>query len=102
MTDVELLWREHLAADFPPGCRGRDVEGIGLILLDAGIAGCVQTFVELGELDPQRIAILGRCYRDAAVVVRALRDEDEHAHFTRLEHLAALTLEALSTRAPAA
>jgi hypothetical protein len=95
MNDLETLWREHQDADFPPRCRGREIDGIDLVMLDADIVGCVDRFIS-GQLDVQYAAILGRCYRDVTLVVRQLRDAEEQVYFGRLERLAAAVLEALS------
>jgi hypothetical protein len=71
-------------------------------MLDSDIAGCVEGFLKDDELYAQHTAILGRCYRDATLVARQLRDDPiEQVHFGRLERLAALTLETLGFRAPA-
>ena len=95
MDDVKTLWREHQEAGFPSRCRGREIDGVELAMLDADIVGCVERFLS-GELDVQYAAILGRCYRDVSLVVRELRDAEEQDYFGQLERLAAATLEALS------
>jgi hypothetical protein len=38
---IEDMWKEHREAVFPSVSRGRDVDGIDLVMLDADIAGCV-------------------------------------------------------------
>ena len=92
---IASLWRQHREAEFPAE-RGREIEGIDLVLFDATISGCVDTFVHHGgRLDVQRTAILGRCYRDAHVVVPALTGESR-TYFARLESMARQILEALS------
>ena len=93
---IEQLWEEHEGADFPLGVSGGEIGDVDLVLLDAANAGCVSTFVERGgELDVQRAAILGRCYRNATVVLPFL-PEPARAHFSRLELVAREVLEALS------
>jgi hypothetical protein len=64
---IKDLWDEHLATPFPKGCRGRDLNGIDFVLLDANIAGCVRTFVERGKLRMFQTAVLGLSYRDATL-----------------------------------
>ena len=96
MDDLKTLWREHREAVFPPRCRGRELGGIELVMLDADIAGCVERFLATAELDAQYAALLGRCYRDASLVARQLTEAHEQVYFARLERLAATVLEALS------
>jgi hypothetical protein len=88
---MEELWRDHQEARFPAECRSKMVDDIDLILLDADTAGCVSTFVSRGTLDPWRLAVLGICYRDLAVVVHDLLGEPK-AYYARLEKLAGLVL----------
>ena len=92
---IKDLWEEHLATPFPKGFRGRDLNGIDFVLLDANIAGCVQTFVERGKLNTFQLAMLGLSYRDATFVVPTLND-DGAAYFWRLERLAELVLKAIA------
>ena len=89
------LWEEHLATPFPKGFRGKDLNGIDFVMLDANIAGCVQTFVERGKLNMFQAAMLGLSYRDASFVVPTLNDEGA-AYFWRLERLAELVLRAIA------
>ena len=89
------LWEEHLTTPFPKGFRGKDLNGIDFVMLDANIAGCVQTFVERGKLNMFQAAMLGLSYRDASFVVPTLNDEGA-AYFWRLERLAELVLRAIA------
>ena len=95
---IDELWQEHLAASYPKGFRGKDVNGIDLGLLDANIAGCVSTFIERGTLDLYQSAMLGLSYRDASYVVPILNEEGA-AYFWRLERLAELVLKAVARKA---
>lgn len=92
---IEELWQEHLAAPFPKGLRGKDVNGIDFVLLDANIAGCVSTFIERGKLNAYQMAMLGLSYRDANFIVPILNEEGA-AYFWRLERLAELVLKAVA------
>src|SRR4051794_35336672 len=85
------LWQENLHTPFPKHFRGRDLNGIDLVMLDANIAGCVQTFVERGKLNMFQTAMLGLSYRDATFVLPTLNEEGA-AYFWRLERLAELVL----------
>jgi hypothetical protein len=48
---IEQLWREHKLEAFPQGYRGKDVNGVDLVMLDADVAGCVDTFLDRGNLN---------------------------------------------------
>ncbi len=94
MEQIQTLWQQHSAAAFPEACRGAEVEGTDLVMLDADTAGCIQTFLERGgHLDLGRVAVLGLCYGELAVALRVLEGE-AHAYFSRLQSLARLVLQA--------
>jgi hypothetical protein len=98
---IEQLWNEHNQTRFPAACRARDIDGVDFVLLDADIAGCVQTFLKRKRtLDPWRMAVLGICYRNARYVLPHLEPEPR-AYFERLEQLAGAVLDELvrATRA---
>jgi hypothetical protein len=95
------LWQQHELAAFPPGCRGADVDGVHLVLVDADVAGCVLTFLESGTLDAQRHEILQRCAADIERILPQL-DQQATVHFQRLGALAALVLERLNFERSAA
>jgi len=89
------LWQEHLDTPFPKGFRGRNLDGVDFVMLDANIAGCVQTYVERGKLNMFQMSMLGLSYRDATFVMPVLNDEGA-AYFWRLERLAELVLKAIA------
>jgi hypothetical protein len=89
---IEELWQEHKHAGFPSGYGGEEIEGIDLALLDADIAGCVETYIKRRRLDLERTAALGLCYRDCTVAVRGLNGVVRE-YFLRLEKLAMLVLQ---------
>ena len=65
MNRIEQLWNEHQQASFPPECRGEEINGIDLVMLDADISGCIISFLKSkGSLDSKRIEILVRCQKD--------------------------------------
>jgi hypothetical protein len=93
---IEQLWQEHQAAPFPKGFRARHIDGIDFVMLDADIAGCVSTFLSRRRsLDVWRTAVLGASYRNVTFVLQHVNDEEGRRHFSRLEALARLTLDAL-------
>jgi hypothetical protein len=91
------LWQKHLAAPFPAGFRGKGLNGIDFVMLDANIAGCVQTFLERGKLNLFQTAMLGLSYRDASFVVPTLNEQGA-AYFWRLGRLAELVLRAIARK----
>jgi hypothetical protein len=86
MDRIIQLRREHREARFPD-LRGEEIDGIDLVLLDADIVGCVDTFLEGKHLDARRIAILERCHHEASKIARRLRGSDVE-YFERLGFLA--------------
>ena len=96
---IQELWQEHRASRFPKGFRGKDVNGVDFVMLDADIAGCVSRFLSRGTLDARRAAILGLCYRNAGNVVPILNEEGAQ-YFWRLERMAELVLKELAKTEP--
>ncbi|MDT7605267.1 MAG: hypothetical protein QOF61_3264 [Acidobacteriota bacterium] len=94
---IEELWQEHRAAPFPKGFRGKDVNSIDFVVLDSQIAGCVDTFVQRGELNVYQVAMLGLAYRNITYVLPILNDEGAE-HFWRLERLAELVLKQVARK----
>ena len=92
---IEELWKEHEAAAFPASCRGVDVRGVDMTMLDADVAGCVDTFVSGRKLNLFQTAVLGLCYRELADVLPAL-DGEAKAYYARLDRLAGLVLKAVA------
>ncbi|HVK05766.1 MAG TPA: hypothetical protein VM490_20010 [Armatimonadaceae bacterium] len=99
---VEALAREHRDAPFPREVYAIEpMNGTSLVLLDANISGCVDTFLARGyALDLWRTATLGVCFRDVAL---ALASPDLVAearpYYARLETLAGLVLEVVARTA---
>ena len=91
---IEQLWKEHMSTAFPQGCRGKDVNGVDLVMLDADVAGCVVTFLSRGNLNLFQTAIIGLCYRNLTYSIPML-SEDGKA-YCRLELLAELVLKAVA------
>ena len=91
MTEIERLWAEHLAKEFPP-VRGDEVQVIDLILLDADIAGYVTTFLDHGgRLAPARRASLEGLVRHARTVAQSLSGPGRD-YFARLATVADLVV----------
>lgn len=96
-TLIEELWREHESANFPQDYRGKDVNGVDLVMLDADVAGCVDTFLSRGNLNLYQTAVLGLCYRNLTFLIPILSEEGR-VYYWRLERLAELVLKAVAIR----
>ena len=94
---VSDLWKEHIAAPFPKGLRAKDVNGIDFVVLDADVAGCVDTFLSRGNLNLYQTAILGLSYRNLSYVLPTL-NEPGKGYFGRLERLAELVLKSVALK----
>ncbi|OXY91548.1 hypothetical protein [Streptomyces diastatochromogenes] len=89
---VTLLWQEHLVAPFPPRLRTADPAGVDVVLLDAGIAGCVSVWRKNGgRLDAGRQRTLLHCARELERALPLVTDAEELRYLLRLRRLAELT-----------
>ena len=87
------LWTEHLNDDYPPRLRATDVEGVGMVMLDADVAGCFDSWLDNGGyVDDSRQAILTECLSDLDRVLPLLNDRHERRYFARVREMAALAL----------
>jgi hypothetical protein len=84
------LWDEHKSTPFPPHLRGKDVGEIDFMLLDADIAGCIQTLLSRGSLDQQRKSILKMRIDHLSIVLPLLTDEDASAYYEQLRTMGEL------------
>jgi hypothetical protein len=88
--EFDVLWREHMRADFPARLRGEEIDGVDAVLLDADVAGCATTWRSSGApLDEGRLGVLRRCLRDLDAVLSHLSG-DEAAYYSRLRSIAEL------------
>ncbi|WP_017601046.1 hypothetical protein [Nocardiopsis lucentensis] len=75
LTELELLWAEHLSAPFPDlGSVGR-VTDTELPYLDAAVAGFVSSYLADGLLDAAAVAGMDRSRHELRAAVAALRGE---------------------------
>ncbi|CAL9612866.1 hypothetical protein SUDANB120_05683 [Streptomyces sp. enrichment culture] len=86
-ADLTRLWEEHLRAPFPDGFRGVDVDGVDLVLLDADVAGLVQSELS-GGLDDEGIAVLWRCIAALDRIVPLVNEAYCASYFARLRAVA--------------
>ncbi|MER5883659.1 hypothetical protein ABT160_07505 [Streptomyces sp. NPDC001941] len=81
------LWEDHLRAPYPDGFRGVELDGVELILLDADVAGLVQSELHRG-LDDSGVATLWDCINDLDKIVPLINEEYCASYFTRLRTMA--------------
>ncbi len=90
LASIVRLWQEHLSTPFPNGLAGKEVEGEGLVMLEADIAGCLVTFLggnRAPALDPKRLEILHECATSLSRICPKLPIE-HRAYFDRLRAIA--------------
>ncbi|MEV0982532.1 hypothetical protein [Streptomyces sp. NPDC049915] len=91
------LWQEHLDAAFPAHLRGVEFEDVDMVMLDAGTAGCVYTWINNGGvLDYERRRILQRCIEDLDRVIPHISDRSGRQYYKRLHRLALLVSRSLA------
>jgi hypothetical protein len=93
--EVKRLWNEKMDAPFPD-CRGEEIDGVDLVMLDSDLAGCVMHF--LGErygTDEFQKRILERVFADLTRIVPKMTGEVAE-YFSRELLLAAATLGSLA------
>ena len=100
VNEIERLWAEHLAIDFPP-LRGNEVAGVDLVLLDADISEYITAFLDNGaRLAPARRNALAGLARQARDVAQSLTGPARE-YFARLARVADLVLRSPNAGAPA-
>ncbi|MEU7140896.1 hypothetical protein ABZ942_15700 [Nocardia sp. NPDC046473] len=78
---------EHLQAPFPPPARGVDIAGVDLVMVDAGVAGCVHTALSRALDDDGRRSLV-RCIGWLDTILPNLEDDYEVEYFGRVRDLA--------------
>lgn len=90
-----MSYSEHLSRPFPPRLRGKDIDGIDFVLLDAYLAGCVSSWINSQhDLDPERQQVLRDCLDDLGRVLPTLTDPTERLYYTALGDCAQAVLTA--------
>lgn len=88
---VTSLWEVHRRAPFPPGLAGADRAGFDLVMVDADIAGCVDTWLSnAGRLDVRRYRVLHWRGSQLREILAVLGDGDSPAYWDRLFRMAEL------------
>ena len=94
-AEVRRLWQEKQATPFPD-CRGEEIDGVDLVLVDADLAGCVMHY--LGNQfrdDAFQLVILRQIAADLDRIVPQMSGEAGR-YFEREARLAHATLGALA------
>ena len=100
LVAVAELWRAHAQAPFPGRLRGADVSGVCMVLVDANVAGCVNTWLlHRGGIDDRRWNVLAACEQELLRVIPEL-DGDEASYYQRLLDMTVLVLEAAGESPP--
>ncbi|KPI28960.1 hypothetical protein OV320_4215 [Actinobacteria bacterium OV320] len=86
------MMAEHMAAPFPPGFRGLDIEGRDMVLLDADSYAYAAIVLE-GPLDEQRRAGLSRLAAAFERVLPSIGDEYGAKYYTHVRDMAVLAAE---------
>lgn len=87
--DIRLLYRRHLEMPFPPRLRGEEIEGVDMVMVDADVAGCVDTWLgSSSNLDAGRIRVLRACGDDIDRILPSLDDPDEVTYYSSARDLA--------------
>jgi len=79
---------------FPADCRGKEVEGVDLVMIDSVIVGCISTFIgENGNLDQQRLKTLKGSRNDLTAIIPKL-SADAKEYYVMLQEMTDLVLNA--------
>jgi hypothetical protein len=88
---ARALWSAHREARFPDDLRGKELAGVDLVLLDAHVAGCIDTWLSnRGSLDRRRHKLLQEMLGQLDCVLLALTDDYQVSYYERLRKLASL------------
>ncbi|WP_326557253.1 hypothetical protein [Micromonospora sp. NBC_01796] len=89
---VAELWAAHREAAFPARLTAVDIAGVEMVMLDAGAAGCISTWlINGGDLDDRWWDVLAAREQDLARVVPHLAGY-EASYYQRLLDMTALVL----------
>jgi hypothetical protein len=94
---LSQMMAEHMARPFPPGCRGLDIEGEDLVMLDADAYGFASG-VLAGPLSEQRRSGLTRLTPVFEKVLPMIDDEYATTYYTHVREMAVLAAEIESLR----
>lgn len=90
---VGAVWEDHMRTPFPDRLRGEEIAGVDMVMLDADIVGCVDSWRgNHGSLDDDRRRSLIKCTEDLDLVLPLLTDPAERRFYDRLRELARMIL----------
>ncbi|MFZ3467683.1 hypothetical protein ACODT3_38985 [Streptomyces sp. 4.24] len=82
---VTLLSKEHVPVPFPEGLAGADRAGFDLVMVDADICGCVESWLRnAGSLDDWRLRMLHWRMAQLGEILPVLGEGDSPAYWQRL------------------
>lgn len=93
VADLKEKWLDFVKEPFPK-IIDTDLK-CELIYLDSLIAGCVDTFIQTGELDEDKKKVLSDCLADLKTKSKEV-DESSEDHFKKLVEIAEEVLRTLS------
>ena len=96
VENLRKLWKEHLSSPFPDESKGKDINGIELVLLEADIAGCLSGFLgSQGKMEQPKIEILKKCSHDLNSIIDLINTR-EKSYFIELGKITLATLRLLN------
>jgi hypothetical protein len=74
IEQIRKMWNDYQNMTFPENYAGKDINDICITTLDTFAAGCINSYVENGNLDINRIKILKSCLDDLDLIIPKLND----------------------------
>ncbi|MCW3096330.1 MAG: hypothetical protein JWL77_1948 [Chthonomonadaceae bacterium] len=99
-NSLRVALRRFMELHYPGKCRGRNVYGIELILLDAELYHAVRR-IAYGRRKPQALDYVGRLELEARMVLHAL-ENDAYDYFEQARELAQMALSSIPLERDAA
>jgi hypothetical protein len=88
---LSAMWAAHREEPFPGSARGREVQGIDLVLLDSLTAGCIESLTNGGLVDSSKVSLLRDLAQQIGTVLPKL-SAHEKQYFERLQAVANVAL----------
>jgi len=94
-SSLENLWIAHMNREFPD-CRGEEIQGIDLVLLDSTAAGCISSLISASKsnYDKEKIDILKKCIWELETILRKLHGYSKE-YFESLKEVSVLIIQGL-------
>ena len=94
LLKIYRLWVKHREKCFPDNCRGENIRGIDLDLLDQDFFGCVTSFLSRRNLTSRQQEYLYACDDDLGIVTLELQGY-EGFYFRQMKSLTSAIIEYL-------